>query len=601
MKQRTSNTETRIADDNEYVIVLAPDNQAILHALAYQNFANERAYRLRLQSERLSLIQGFEELLALEVIAVHPFPYQVETARTVLRRFRGRGMLCDEVGLGKTIEAGLVLKEYLLRGLVRKVLILTPPALIEQWREEMASKFLLTDFVTNEDPQFRVLGPQAWSTFDRIIASLSTARRTEHRQAIEKIQYDMVIVDEAHHLKNRASASWRLVNALQKKYILMLTATPVQNNLDELHNLITVLKPGQLKTRREFKRQFVTRGDPRLPQNRGELRALLADVMVRNTRSQVSIHLPHRRAHTIRLQLTPAEQALYDEVSTFVRETLRIVESTDNQSRKGLNRFTLQILQREIGSSALAARPTLETLAARDDLPTEQRVTLSRLAEQAAQITHLAKTEALLKLLAASDEKAIIFTHFLATLDYLERQIRTAGYDLVVYKGELTLAQKNEAIARFEREAQFLLSTEAAGEGRNLQFCRQMINYDLPWNPMRIEQRVGRIHRIGQEREVEIFNLSAEGTIEDYILDILDRKINMFELVIGEMDMILGKLADERDFEEIVLDVWARAHSKEDLQVEMEKLGEELVKARRSYLETKAYDEALFGQDFGVE
>ena len=128
-----------------------------------------------------------------------------------------------------------------------------------------------------------------------------------------------------------------------------------------------------------------------------------------------------------------------------------------------------------------------------------------------------------------------------------------------------------------------------------------MINYDLPWNPMRIEQRVGRIHRIGQEREVEIFNLSAEGTIEDYVLRILDSKINMFELVIGEMDMILGNLADERDFEKIVLDIWTRARSDEEVSVGMEELGEALVKARQAYLETKAYDEAMFGQDFGVE
>ena len=158
MKQKTRNTGTRVIDGNGYDIVLAPDNQAVLRALARQRFADERTYRLRLQGERLSLIQGFEELLALESIAVNPFPYQIKTARTALRRFRGRGLLCDEVGLGKTIEAGLVLKEYLLRGLVRKVLILTPPALVEQWREEMASKFLLTDFVTNEDPQFRAPG-----------------------------------------------------------------------------------------------------------------------------------------------------------------------------------------------------------------------------------------------------------------------------------------------------------------------------------------------------------------------------------------------------------------------------------------------------------
>jgi SNF2 family DNA or RNA helicase len=587
-----------------YDIVLAPANQAALQALSRHDFASERAYWLRLQTERLSLIQGFDELLAPEAVTVIPFPYQLKTARTALRRFRGRGLLCDEVGLGKTIEAGLVLKEYMLRGLVRKVLIITPPALTQQWREEMASKFLITDFVTNEDPEFRELGEEAWSTFDHIIASLATARRAEHRRAIVKIHFDMVIVDEAHHLKNRATVSWKFVNGLQKKYMLMLTATPVQNNLDELYNLITILQPGQLKTKREFKRRFVVRGDPRLPKNRGELRDLLADVMVRNARSQVSIRLPRRRAHTIRLRLTSTERELYDAVSAFVREALPAAEARTGRRAGPLTRFTLQILQREIGSSPLAVRPTLEKLAAHRRLPTEQRATLLQLAEQAAAVQRQAKTEALLKLLAAnkaSGEKAIIFTHYLATLDHLEAAMRAAGHDLVVYKGGLTYAQKNEAIARFEQEAPFLLSTEAAGEGRNLQFCRQMINYDLPWNPMRIEQRVGRIHRIGQEREVEIFNLSAEGTIEDYILRLLDRKINMFELVIGEMDMILGNLADERDFEEIVLDIWTRARSDEEVSTGMEELGEALVKARQSYLETKAYDEVLFGQDFGVE
>ena len=597
-------TQTRPLSGNGYDITLSPANQAALHALIRQDFASERAYRLRLQTERLSLIQGFEELLAPEAVAVAPFPYQLKTARTALRRFRGRGLLCDEVGLGKTIEAGLVLKEYMMRGLVRKALIITPPALTQQWREEMASKFLISDFVTNEDPEFRELGPEAWSTFDHIIASLATARRAEHRRAIEKIHFDMVIVDEAHHLKNRASVSWKFVNALQKKYMLMLTATPVQNNLDELYNLITILQPGQLKTRREFKRRFVVRGDPRLPKNRGELRNLLADVMVRNTRSQVSIRLPRRRAHTIRLQLTPPERELYDAVSDFVRDALAAAKARTGRRAGPLTRFTLQILQREIGSSPLAVRPTLEKLAAHRRLSAEQQAALLRLAEQAAAVERQAKTDALLKLLAAnkaSGEKAIIFTHYLATLAHLEAAMRAAGHDVVIYKGGLTYAQKNEAIARFEREAQFLLSTEAAGEGRNLQFCRQMINYDLPWNPMRIEQRVGRIHRIGQEREVEIFNLSAEGTIEDYVLRILDSKINMFELVIGEMDMILGNLADERDFEEIVLDIWTRSRSNEEVSVGMEELGEALVKARQDYLETKAYDEAMFGQDFGVE
>ena len=160
---------------------------------------------------------------------------------------------------------------------------------------------------------------------------------------------------------------------------------------------------------------------------------------------------------------------------------------------------------------------------------------------------------------------------------------------------------KNQAIDDFEHRAQVLLSTEAAGEGRNLQFCRTMINFDIPWNPMRIEQRVGRIHRVGQTRDVRIFNLSARGTVEDYLLEILDQKLNMFELVIGEMDMILGQLSDERDFEDLLLDIWVEAHSPEELQTGFQKLGKTLAAARQAHQKSQEYDDALFGEDFAAE
>ncbi len=196
---------------------------------------------------------------------------------------------------------------------------------MEQWREELSTKFGLTDFVATHDPAFRELGAGAWAAFPRVIASLATARRPEHRQAITDLFYDLVIVDEAHHLKNRGSVSWKFVNSLQKKFILFLTATPVQNDLDELYNLITILKPGQLKTPREFRRKFVVSGDPRLPKNRGRLRELLADVMVRHTRGQAGVQLPPRRAHTVRLQLGPDERALYDDMSDLVRRCIGLI------------------------------------------------------------------------------------------------------------------------------------------------------------------------------------------------------------------------------------------------------------------------------------
>ena len=582
---------------------LSDHSTRALEAVATGQFQDPARYRLQLAAEHLALIAGFDELVCLDALGFRPFDYQIGAAQTALRRFRGRGLLCDEVGLGKTIEAGLALKEYLLRQMVQRVLIVTPPALVEQWREELATKFRLTDFITTADPAFRELGPAAWAQFPRVVASLATARRPEHRAEIEHLVYDLVIVDEAHHLKHRASVSWKFVNSLQKKYLLLLTATPVENSLDELYNLITLLKPGQLKTPREFQRQFVVQGDPRQPKNRGKLRELLADVMVRHSRSHVAAAaaLPPRRAHTLRLTLSPAERTFYDEVSAVIRAHLTETAGDDGapgQPISSTHRFTLQTLQRELGSSAMAARTTLVALAQNQTLAGESDQ-LRTLADQAAERQTWAKADALEKLLTSlRGEKVLLFTHFRPTLELLAGRLEALGVDLVTYHGGLTAAEKESAISRFEHETQVLLSTEAAGEGRNLQFCRVMVNFDLPWNPLRIEQRIGRIHRIGQTRPVEIYNLVATGTVEDYMLDILDRKVNMFELVIGEMDMILGELTEERDFEDLLFDVWTRARTEAEVKAGMDQLGQALVEARARYQQTRQYDEALFGDDF---
>jgi SNF2 family DNA or RNA helicase len=609
-------------------VQLTPVDAALFKAISAGQFASRELYRLRLQAEYAQLVSGFDELICLDLLKFEPFDYQTRAAQIMLRRFRGRGMFCDEVGLGKTIEAGLVIKEYLARNIVQRLMVVTPAALVEQWREELAVKFGLTGFVTTADADFRAAGAQAWERFPMLIASLATARRAEHRTRLSGISYDLIVVDEAHHLKNRNSASWKFVNELQRKYIVLLTATPVENNLDELYNLITLLKPGQLKTPREFRKQFVVSGDPRLPKNRGQLRELLGDVMVRHTRSQVNIKLPPRQANTVRLNLSPDEAAFYKSVSDHVRNTLApsvtahdvVIEEGQNgdgelnsdaqktPSKDGnlrqVDRFALLTLQREIGSSPQSAEPTLRSLAKRS-VDDETRRHLLALADQSTQIESWAKAEALEKLLKTilvdPTEKVIIFTHFRRTLDRLAELLLRMDVDFVAYQGDMDIASKNQAIADFESRARVLLSTEAAGEGRNLQFCRVMINFDIPWNPMRIEQRVGRIHRIGQTRDVRIYNLSAHGTVEDYLLEILDQKLNMFELVIGEMDMILGQLSDERDFEDLLVDIWVGAQNAEDLRSKFDRLGETLVEARKAHQKTQEYDEALFGEDFSAE
>ena len=174
-------------------------------------------------------------------------------------------LLADEVGLGKTVEAGMVLKEYMLRGMAERVLILTPAPLVGQWRDEMATKFGI-DCATTHDALLRS-DPDAFWAQPRVIASIALARRREHAELLAQRTYDVVVVDEAHHLRDQASASYRLVNALQKRFLLLLSATPVQNNLIELYNLLTLLQPGIFRTQKEFRTAYMTPGKPREPAN----------------------------------------------------------------------------------------------------------------------------------------------------------------------------------------------------------------------------------------------------------------------------------------------------------------------------------------------
>ncbi|MGI4939714.1 MAG: SNF2-related protein, partial [Janthinobacterium lividum] len=228
------------------------------------------AFRLRAELVRLSLFEGFDELLCLPALqGVEAHWYQVETVRKVLKQYRGRVLLADEVGLGKTVEAGMVLKEYVLRGMAERILILVPASLVGQWRDEMAAKFGI-ECATSHDPLLRSDPEQFWAQ-PRVIASIAAARRKEHAELLAGLSYDVVVVDEAHHLRDQASASYRLVNSLQKRFLLLLSATPVQNSLLELYNLLTLLQPGIFKTPKEFRAAYMVPGKPREPANRERL------------------------------------------------------------------------------------------------------------------------------------------------------------------------------------------------------------------------------------------------------------------------------------------------------------------------------------------
>ncbi|MCZ6680415.1 MAG: C-terminal helicase domain-containing protein, partial [Candidatus Poribacteria bacterium] len=199
------------------------------------------------------------------------------------------------------------------------------------------------------------------------------------------------------------------------------------------------------------------------------------------------------------------------------------------------------------------------------------------------------------------NDKIIVFTRFLQTQAYLQQILDQAGISVTLFHGGLSRLEKEKSLQRFRADHRVLISTESGGEGRNLQFCNALVNYDLPWNPMQIEQRIGRISRVGQTRDVYIFNFAAAGTIEAYILELLDAKINMFELVIGEMDMILGNLDGGKDFEDIIFDIWVASPTDDALQAEISHFGDQLLAARARYLRQKAYDDALFGDHFSAE
>jgi SNF2 family DNA or RNA helicase len=536
---------------------------------------DERASALVEEALSAAVRPGFDAFVSLPRLRFTPFAHQLAAAKAVLTRLRSRAILADEVGLGKTIEACLVLSELFLRRLVRRTLILVPAGLVEQWAEELDRKFALP---------FIVHGGEAWSRSLRpwqepiVIGSLATLRRAPWRDAAAQTAWDLVIVDEAHRLKNPRSASTQLVKSLQTPRLLLLTATPVENRLDDLFHLAGLVRPGHLGTPKEFRERHnsATFGVARVAELDG-LQRRMRDVMVRHRRSELALMLPRRLAETIRIAPRAEEAELYALVSSRIRE--RAGEAPTSAL------LALRNAQRLAGSSPSALAPSLERLGWID------------LAERAKRITApTEKGRVLLEVLrrhCAGAGKVVVFTAFRETLRHLEELSGSMPFTTVSYHGSLGRQEKNDVMRAFADEAQVLLTTEAAGEGRNLQFCHVMVNYDLPWNPMQIEQRLGRIHRIGQQHDVLLINLVNRETIEDRILHVLEAKINLFELVVGELDMILGRVDDDFDFEASLFAAHVESRDDDEFARRVDAFGDRLSEARHSYLESRAMTDEL--------
>ena len=530
--------------------------------------------RHAIHARRLAGAESFTELLSLaRLVGVERHGYQIETVHRVLRTLRGRALLSDEVGLGKTIEAVMVLLEYQVRGMAKRVLVLAPPALVPQWIGELQTKAGIAARTIERE------GEAVWRGDGVVVASLATARMQRTAPAVQAEPWDLAIVDEAHRVKRRGSSSWKLIDGLRSRFLLLLTATPIETELEELYQLVTLLRPGQFATPAAFRRRFVDPNNPTSPKNREALRELLGEVMVRNTRASCGLKLPPRYVSTVVVDPAEDERALYAAAVDALRA------ASDPRVRRSAG-----VLVLEAGSSPAAVRGTLAKL---DD------PAFGKLAAVAG-VEDTRKGRALLEIVRlGGDAQVLVFTRYRATARWLAELLARDGISFRAVTGDLSNADKQAALAAFRAgEAQILVSTDVGSEGHNLQHCHRLVNFDLPWNPMVIEQRIGRLHRFGQTSEVEVFNLCARGSMEERILGVLHDRVRLFELVVGEMDMVLGNLTDEADLEERLLALCADAPTDGDVEAGLAALGDELLRARGRYDEVRELDQALFGEEF---
>lgn len=608
-----------------------------------------RSTNLRLAATRLIFAYQHDELSTLGNSRVEIKPHQVGVVHRVAESYPHRFILADEVGLGKTIEAGLLIRELQARGVARRILVLVPSGLVGQWQQELKTKFNLSFSLYNRDSigwlRNKHPAENPWTIENLVLTSTTYAAWDEdRRREIAGAGWDMVVMDEAHHARrtyqgaNRMSSTnaYRLVDLIsdpdvaRAQAMLLLTATPMQLHPFELYSLIELLDPALFPTYEDFDRHRRELGglnatvehlksfesateeergaaladaetwlgedldlEARVSDSRDELVAelqaqhRLSQVMVRNRKRVVGGFMP-RVAAVWEVELTDREHEAYWATTDYLRTGYARSRATQNNALG----FLMAIFQKLNASSSRALKHSLirriEKLEAiseaehreaiLDDVELEETPTAEALDDLLAQrvdadweeVRELERLVALLDEIQldskaamlrdrlsqiAEDDpeaKVIVFTQFRDTQDFL-REIVGGPWTINLFHGQLKPQEKDVAVARFRDGggAQLLISTEAGGEGRNFQFCHIMVNYDLPWNPMKVEQRIGRIDRIGQKCPVKIFNFSTKGTIEERVVDVLASRIGVFKETIGGLDPILGDV--ESDLHKIFL------------------------------------------------
>lgn len=511
------------------VKIIFPDKFGIKDTLRSGNTQNSEFFNVTLKSydilssiknQKLSIV---DSLKANQNVSI--FDHQILAAQKIKNSMGGTAMLADEVGLGKTVEAGIVIKEFLTVGLAKKILILAPPSLLQQWQDEMSSKFDLDFIIHRNDPRFENI-----ASHDLLIMSHASATYPKQSIPLNNIYWDLVVVDEAHSMKNAETHKHIFVRNLPKRNLLLLTATPIQNNLEEMYNLVDLMHPGCLGTWKQFRDKYVGDTTARTIQSgmRDQLQKEISKFIIRTTRKEVRryVKFTDRVPHTDILNPSDEESKLYNMMTDIIR---------DQYEKGAAVRFALMTYQRLTSSSTEASKRALYRMKESKLISDSE---YDELMSHARSIRIDSKLSRLLEIIHNQSSKFLIFTEFYATQDHIAQKLTDEGYTVTLFNGKMSSEEKHESVNLFRGDAQIMISTSAGGEGQNFQFCHNIVNYDLPWNPMRVEQRIGRVHRIGQESDVHIFNFALVGTIEAYILELLYTKINLFKMSLGDMDLL---------------------------------------------------------------
>jgi len=562
-----------------------------------------------LDAYRIKISHLYDKLSSLSNSRTRLLPHQIEATYRAAEALKPRFILADEVGLGKTVEAGLIIKELSFRRGFHRSLIITPASLTEQWRQEMKNKFNDDYRLLNRSNFHRIIADRR--AHPRLITSLDFIKNPKYSEDILKRKWDIVIFDEAHRLRRDYSKvtqaySFAVQVAERTEALFLLTATPFRGKLEELYYLIHLVDPALLGPRATFIQDYVL-GEPS-EAKMSALRDKISRIMLRRRKVEVG-GFTKRFARTIRFELSELERMFYDETTEYVKREYNLAMREQNRAIG----FIMIVFQKLLDSSTRALLKALEKRkakmeqslygallpgtdfaddwedlaeedpeAALDRLEEERRrarkeirreiLTLSRLIKigrnirQDRKLIKLNETIQLLK--REGHKKFIVFTQFRTTQDYLAENLQDLS--VTSFHGSLSLKEKEDAITEFKEKTEVLICTEAGGEGRNLQFASILFNYDLPWSPLKIEQRIGRIHRFGQKVDVKIFNFSTRDTVAERVLRVLEEKIKLFEQSIGPADPLLGELEDELDFQKTIMDFVSGRKSESELNQELE-------------------------------